>query len=584
MIVGAPPPIHTRLKLWAPPALILLATLLHVAYYFPRVVDDVFISLRYADNLAHGNGAVYNVGERVEGYSSPLWMFLQAIGIRLGAEGVTWTKLLGVASLLGVQGALFALMHRVFGVKNGFAWIPSAACAANSYVVNWALLGLETPLHLALLVACPVAIHRAIHAPSRASSISANLCIVALCTVRPEAPLYLVVNLVAPLLPLRSKIEFKLLVLKLAKTLAPAGAILGLLLAVRFAYYGYLVPNTYFVKGHDRAFQLANLNALWGNGASVVETVVYLGGAVSLGWYGHRRFAYAPSLSVLACVYFTSSVVLDWMPSLRHLLPVTVLGPVGCALLLHDWARADGEKSWRRVGAASVAGILGLFGYQLGQIDNRYSPEEANGRAWVMPKSREKIADTKLAFLRKEPPHVAAMDEYEMGQISQLWAILESSTAPLNASWFIGRDIGAVGYFSGTRIFDTAGLVTSAVSHSEAWTRRRQIPDPLLLEAMAHEPLAGEVYEGWEQALGRHPEWMKNYRIRLGNAQAPNAFIVRAKDAPPGDVVVARYREVAKKFPQRFHLHTLYGESVGAVIERRLRIVERAYGRNPTSP
>src|SRR5438046_1158229 len=73
---------------------VVLMTLAHVAYYFPRVVDDLFISLRYAENLAHGRGAVYNVGERVEGYSSPLWMLLESVGYVLRFEGVTFTKCL----------------------------------------------------------------------------------------------------------------------------------------------------------------------------------------------------------------------------------------------------------------------------------------------------------------------------------------------------------------------------------------------------------------------------------------------------------------------------------------------------------
>ena len=32
--------------------------------------DDRFIGFRYSRNFARGNGLVYNVGERVEGYTS----------------------------------------------------------------------------------------------------------------------------------------------------------------------------------------------------------------------------------------------------------------------------------------------------------------------------------------------------------------------------------------------------------------------------------------------------------------------------------------------------------------------------------
>jgi hypothetical protein len=47
------------------------------------------------------------------------------------------------------------------------------------------------------------------------------------------------------------------------------------------------------------------------------------------------------------------------------------------------------------------------------------------------------------------------------------------------------------------------------------------------------------------------------------------------RPAPSPDEVLRRYREFVARFPKLFHLHTLYGEAVGAAVERRLRIVER---------
>src|SRR5262245_23886944 len=43
------------------------------------VDDDVMISMRYGRNLAYGAGLVYNAGERVEGFSTPLLTFLAAL-------------------------------------------------------------------------------------------------------------------------------------------------------------------------------------------------------------------------------------------------------------------------------------------------------------------------------------------------------------------------------------------------------------------------------------------------------------------------------------------------------------------------
>jgi len=49
------------------------------------LTDDTFIHLQFARHLASGSGPVFNVGERVYGCTSPLWMALIALGIRLGA-------------------------------------------------------------------------------------------------------------------------------------------------------------------------------------------------------------------------------------------------------------------------------------------------------------------------------------------------------------------------------------------------------------------------------------------------------------------------------------------------------------------
>src|SRR5512144_2802654 len=40
--------------------------------------DDPMISMRHGRNVVHGIGLVYNEGERVEGFTNPLFTFLSA--------------------------------------------------------------------------------------------------------------------------------------------------------------------------------------------------------------------------------------------------------------------------------------------------------------------------------------------------------------------------------------------------------------------------------------------------------------------------------------------------------------------------
>ncbi|MDI6644640.1 MAG: hypothetical protein QME14_06220 [Methanobacteriaceae archaeon] len=81
--------------------LIFFAVLLFYVWNF--TVDDAFISLRYALNLAEGHGIVWNIGELpTEGYSNFLWVLIVASTIKLSFDPVISTKILGLLSLIGI--------------------------------------------------------------------------------------------------------------------------------------------------------------------------------------------------------------------------------------------------------------------------------------------------------------------------------------------------------------------------------------------------------------------------------------------------------------------------------------------------
>ena len=81
--------------------------LLNNAVIQPWTLDDAYISMRYADHLAAGAGPVYNLGERVEGYTCFLWVVLLALGSSLGAETEAWAKVLGLGLPRGAGALLW---------------------------------------------------------------------------------------------------------------------------------------------------------------------------------------------------------------------------------------------------------------------------------------------------------------------------------------------------------------------------------------------------------------------------------------------------------------------------------------------
>ncbi len=117
----------------------------------PQIVDDAFITFRYARNLAEGLGFVYNVGERVLGTTTPLYAVLLALGnlpvshahlalaINAVSDGLTCILLAG-------------LIWRLSGSKGGAA-LGAVAFALCSQSVAGAVTGMETSLFTMLLVA-----------------------------------------------------------------------------------------------------------------------------------------------------------------------------------------------------------------------------------------------------------------------------------------------------------------------------------------------------------------------------------------------------------------------------------------------
>lgn len=148
------PPAIPDVVAWAGIALALIVLALHVRTYF-FLTDDSFISFRYARNLVHGQGLVFNPGgERVEGYTNLLWVLLLAGFSALGLRMEMMASVLSIAATV----ALFGIVVRFAWVRlpSGQKWIaaiPALLLAATRSFAVWATSGLETRLFDFLLVA-----------------------------------------------------------------------------------------------------------------------------------------------------------------------------------------------------------------------------------------------------------------------------------------------------------------------------------------------------------------------------------------------------------------------------------------------
>ena len=133
-------------------AAVLLACVLFLAgawSFRSSVIDDAYIVFRYADHVVAGLGPVFNPGERVEGFSSPLWLGLVALARAAGISGESAIAILGGAFGIAAILATWAAARRVAA---GWPAVAAAALIAlHPAHALWSVHGLETALAVALL-------------------------------------------------------------------------------------------------------------------------------------------------------------------------------------------------------------------------------------------------------------------------------------------------------------------------------------------------------------------------------------------------------------------------------------------------
>jgi len=120
----------------------------------PRIVDDAYITFRYANNLAAGLGLVYNPGEWVLGTTTPLYtLFLTSSSFLLRMRDFVPLAWLLNALLDSIgTGFLFWIGRKLSGNKLVGLGVASLWAIAP-FSVTFAIGGLETSLVITLLLA-----------------------------------------------------------------------------------------------------------------------------------------------------------------------------------------------------------------------------------------------------------------------------------------------------------------------------------------------------------------------------------------------------------------------------------------------
>ncbi len=238
-------------------------------------IDDANIFFVYARNLVQGHGLVYSVGgERVEGYSSPLWLAVCAAAraILVTPEPLLLVVLilltaLSVTALMGALGGLTRPAGAAAGgaerteLRNSWVWLwVGWVFSAPAYTLWCTLTLMDTGLWAAVLVAAVLTTERAIVAPPTPQRQAVLALVWALAILaRPEAPAWAcLLGVTGSLLAWRRARSVSAVMRVAVPMLLGAGITLAALTVFRLAYFGYPLPNTYYAKiSPDRLYNLS---------------------------------------------------------------------------------------------------------------------------------------------------------------------------------------------------------------------------------------------------------------------------------------------------------------------------------------
>lgn len=210
--------------------------------------DDAMISMRYARNLAHGHGLVWNAdAQPVEGYTNFLWTLWMA-GLHLLPVPDTLMPL-----LVSVSSLVLVLLCTLVAGRVAREIAPSSRVAAPAAMwftglyfpmIYWSLRGMEVALIAFLTISGALLAIRLHKSAGGRTPVLLALCLGALVLTRPDGalPAAIIGSFAMVTAPRHRRVSTAIL----------AAAAIGLPFisqtAFRLAYYGDPLPNTYYLK------------------------------------------------------------------------------------------------------------------------------------------------------------------------------------------------------------------------------------------------------------------------------------------------------------------------------------------------
>lgn len=312
------------------------------------ISDDAAITLRTVLNFIHGYGMTFNMDERVQAYTHPLWFFALTLLTLITKNVFTSTFILSIAT----SALVFWLFLTRAGTRTGGVLAAGLVFILSKAYVEFSTSGLENPLsHLIILCAVVMAI-RAVDKGDIKSIVPFFFSCALLYLNRPD--LLVLMAPIAVLVIVRHKHSPG----QLLKGMWLGALPVILWTAFSIYYYGFPFPNTAYAKIatgialDERIIQGGKylLHIIYRDPVTIAFIVV----GVLLG-IGAGSVAAVLAISILAYLFYILTIGGDFMEGRFLTAPLLVAGI--------QVARATLSKV-QHVVLAAVMAALGMVGIQ----------------------------------------------------------------------------------------------------------------------------------------------------------------------------------------------------------------------------
>lgn len=216
------------------------------AWYNRFILDDALISFRYARHLAEGVGLVYNPGEYVEGYTNFLWTVWLAVSFFVNVDPIVFSWATG---LLLFPLSLSLVCHLAYRLSGQWktALLATGLTGFHFSYSAYATSGLETYLQSFLILFIIFLLLKWLRTHTLRLALAISVVSSLAFMTRMDSAVLLLPVYVALVWEIRQDQCHRRLAIILCAIL-PALIIVSVWLMWKVAYYGHILPNTFFAK------------------------------------------------------------------------------------------------------------------------------------------------------------------------------------------------------------------------------------------------------------------------------------------------------------------------------------------------